>query len=335
MPHNLKNILIGFLALALFSVLLVACDDDEVPVIDDEADTAVIENDEGIVDEEAVEEDEALIEDEDLLDDEDGDLLDEEGGGALDADTVADDEPDAQIELTDDGAVLVTPTMIQIEDVLGLPVQDELGATFGLISDFLFNQQGDVEQFIVETEDGERLVLPATTLRADIGGSADTWAVTYTGAEAELASAVVLDEAVYDYGDSLLAEPLPVGVSSDFDSLFRASQFEDVPVLNLDGEELGEIEQSLVDFLRWRVTFGVIDVGGFLEIGEKQVPIPFPAFLWSIGANAFLLTLQPETLEAAPEVNLAEEVGIEEETGIFDFWEEVLRVELGPTEPFE
>jgi sporulation protein YlmC with PRC-barrel domain len=45
-------------------------------------------------------------------------------------------------------------------------------------------------------------------------------------------------------------------------------------VQSRNGEIIGEIENLVVD-RRGRITHAIIDVGGFLGIGEKQVAVPF------------------------------------------------------------
>lgn len=48
----------------------------------------------------------------------------------------------------------------------------------------------------------------------------------------------------------------------------------DADVQSQNGETIGEIEDLIVD-RRGRITHAIIDVGGFLGIGEKQVAVPF------------------------------------------------------------
>jgi len=67
------------------------------------------------------------------------------------------------------------------------------------------------------------------------------------------------------------------------------------------GEDLGEIEQVLLDPQQGRITYAVVGVGGFLGIGEKSVAVPWPALQPSTREQAFVLNTTREQLETAPE----------------------------------
>jgi len=49
-------------------------------------------------------------------------------------------------------------------------------------------------------------------------------------------------------------------------------------VRNAAGEDLGRVEQIMLDLVSGRIAYGVVQVGGFLGIGAKLVVIPWSAF---------------------------------------------------------
>jgi sporulation protein YlmC with PRC-barrel domain len=61
--------------------------------------------------------------------------------------------------------------------------------------------------------------------------------------------------------------------------IFR-DNFDDINVLNLQGEDLGEIEEFILDPATGEITHAVLATGGFLGIGEKWIPIPMNQVIW-------------------------------------------------------
>lgn len=56
--------------------------------------------------------------------------------------------------------------------------------------------------------------------------------------------------------------------------------FEDIDVENADGDDIGEIEDFVVDPAAGRFQYAVLAAGGFLGIGEKYIPVPVNQVLW-------------------------------------------------------
>ena len=133
---------------------------------------------------------------------------------------------------------------------------------------------------------------------------------------------------------ALDAASIPVEPLDEDDPYFWASSFTDYDLSGPAGDDLGEVEQLILDLSAWEVAYRVVDVGGFLGIDEKQVPIPWSAFGWNAAAEQFTLPLDQDTLEAAPEFNLAEDV-VEEgavgpalvEQAVDAYWGEALSEE--------
>ncbi|MBE7549574.1 MAG: PRC-barrel domain-containing protein [Anaerolineales bacterium] len=79
-----------------------------------------------------------------------------------------------------------------------------------------------------------------------------------------------------------------------------ASELMDYTVQNSQGEELGEIEDLMVDVNNEQIRYAVLSFGGFLDIGEKLFAIPVTAFTVDSTNEMVTFDVDQETLENAP-----------------------------------
>lgn len=93
-----------------------------------------------------------------------------------------------------------------------------------------------------------------------------------------------------------------MGVSGTEEVLVRASDLLDYDVRNLAGDNIGEIEDVILDTETGRVLFATLEYGGFLDLGDSEVPVPLSAFSW---ANEYELTLNidEQQLDALPDLD--------------------------------
>ncbi|MFP3854341.1 MAG: PRC-barrel domain-containing protein [Anaerolineales bacterium] len=71
-------------------------------------------------------------------------------------------------------------------------------------------------------------------------------------------------------------------------------------VVNLAGENLGELEEIMLDVGTGQVAYAVLSFGGFLGMGDKLFAIPWEALQVDTEKEAFILDLAREDLENAP-----------------------------------
>ena len=71
-------------------------------------------------------------------------------------------------------------------------------------------------------------------------------------------------------------------------------------VVNGDGDNLGQIEELMIDLESGRVAYAVLSFGGFLGIGDKLFAIPFEALELDAENHRFVLDQPRERLEKAP-----------------------------------
>ena len=71
-------------------------------------------------------------------------------------------------------------------------------------------------------------------------------------------------------------------------------------VRNSAGEDLGKIEEIMLDVPTGRVAYAVLSFGGFLGMGNKLFAIPWQALTLNERDHEFILNVEKERLENAP-----------------------------------
>ncbi|MEN6617339.1 MAG: PRC-barrel domain-containing protein [Syntrophorhabdus sp.] len=71
-------------------------------------------------------------------------------------------------------------------------------------------------------------------------------------------------------------------------------------VRNTAGENLGEIEDIMIDLDTGRIAYAVLSFGGILGMGDKLFAIPWEALQLSQEEHIFILNVSKEMLEKAP-----------------------------------
>lgn len=72
------------------------------------------------------------------------------------------------------------------------------------------------------------------------------------------------------------------------------------PVRNRAGEDLGKVEEIMLDCDSNRIAYAVLSFGGFLGMGEKLFAIPWPALEVDTVNHALILDRAKDRLENAP-----------------------------------
>lgn len=71
-------------------------------------------------------------------------------------------------------------------------------------------------------------------------------------------------------------------------------------VRNPAGEDLGNVEEIMLDVNDGRIAYAVLSFGGFLGLGDKYFAIPWDALTVDTEEHALILDMDKETLENAP-----------------------------------
>lgn len=71
-------------------------------------------------------------------------------------------------------------------------------------------------------------------------------------------------------------------------------------VVNRTGENLGKIEELMLDLEKGRVAYAVLSFGGILGLGEKMFAIPFEALKLDASREHFTLDVDKNRMQSAP-----------------------------------
>lgn len=71
-------------------------------------------------------------------------------------------------------------------------------------------------------------------------------------------------------------------------------------VINRAGENIGEINNIMVNILDGTIQYLIIEFGGFLGVGEKLFAVPFAAVKLNAKDQNFTLDVEKSFLESAP-----------------------------------
>ncbi|HSM59620.1 MAG TPA: PRC-barrel domain-containing protein [Longimicrobiales bacterium] len=71
-------------------------------------------------------------------------------------------------------------------------------------------------------------------------------------------------------------------------------------VRNAKGERLGDVSDIVVDLATGRTAYAVLDVGGFLGIGNKLFAVPWESMTVDTEQKCFVLDVDKAFLENAP-----------------------------------
>lgn len=71
-------------------------------------------------------------------------------------------------------------------------------------------------------------------------------------------------------------------------------------VRNMAGENLGKLEEIMIDMEQGRVAYAVLSFGGVLGMGNKLFAVPWDALSVDTDQHEMVLNVERETLENAP-----------------------------------
>ena len=109
-------------------------------------------------------------------------------------------------------------------------------------------------------------------------------------------------------------------------TLLAASEIKGSTVSNFEKQDIGDIDELLINSAMGNIRFAVISVGGFLGLGTTRVAVPWQAFQIENerGTIKFFLNATKERLEKAPRVegkNYERLYPAETAEPIFVYWE--------------
>jgi hypothetical protein len=94
-------------------------------------------------------------------------------------------------------------------------------------------------------------------------------------------------------------------------------------VVNLSGEDIGRIEELMIDVTTGRVAYAVLSFGGFLGIGNKLFALPWSALTVDEAKKRFVVNVTKEQLEKMPgfdKLHWPDLNDLEYATGVYRLW---------------
>jgi sporulation protein YlmC with PRC-barrel domain len=85
-----------------------------------------------------------------------------------------------------------------------------------------------------------------------------------------------------------------------FRRVLAATTLEGDPVRNSAGDDLGTVDEIMIDLPSGRVAYAVLSFGGVLGIGSKLFAVPWNALRVDEDEQCFVLDVDKKTLESAP-----------------------------------
>jgi len=98
--------------------------------------------------------------------------------------------------------------------------------------------------------------------------------------------------------DKVIADPLDEGHRPR--RVLSASTLAGDRVRNNAGEDLGKIEELMIDIPTGRIAYAVLSFGGFLGMGNKLFAVPWNAFTVDEREHELILNADKQMLESAP-----------------------------------
>ncbi len=84
------------------------------------------------------------------------------------------------------------------------------------------------------------------------------------------------------------------------DIALKASTIIGAKVHNYQHEDIGKIEDFVMDTQSGRIAYAVLSFGGFLGIGDKLFAVPFQSLSWDPARECFMMEANKDRLKNAP-----------------------------------
>ncbi|MEZ4869173.1 MAG: PRC-barrel domain-containing protein [Caldilineaceae bacterium] len=92
-----------------------------------------------------------------------------------------------------------------------------------------------------------------------------------------------------------------VGIQGANNKLIRASNLVGYNFQNVDGQVSGQIKDLLIDTGTGQVLYATLEYGGFLDIGDTELPVPLSAFVWG-SRDQLVLNFDEQSLQNFPDL---------------------------------
>lgn len=237
--------------------------------------------------------------------------------------TVAVATPIATSTTVATGTMTETNVML-VTDFIGMDIVNEADEDVGEISELLVDRNGNIRYVIFDaggflgidervtamTWDAFDAALPPVTNNiTDTNTMNEERTLIFRGVAADIEAATEVDMDLLGE-EGFVLDANEVGLLDDeSDGLLQLSEFtgvfdNDFNLINRDEEDLGEVENAILDLNEGRVLYAVVDFGGFLGLGENTVAVPWQRLEFNEETEQFILDIADVSLEDAPTLDL-------------------------------
>ena len=88
-------------------------------------------------------------------------------------------------------------------------------------------------------------------------------------------------------------------------TLLETSKVPGTPVFNTADEEIGAVDELVIDTTNGKVRYGVMSFGGMLGMGKSHFPIPWLAMKWNAALGGYVTEITADQLKNAPDFDPA------------------------------
>lgn len=82
--------------------------------------------------------------------------------------------------------------------------------------------------------------------------------------------------------------------------LISADKVQGTDIYNRAGDNLGEVENVMIDKISGKVAYAVVTFGGFLGIGAERRTLPWSVLSYDTDLGGYVVDVAPDVLKRAP-----------------------------------
>lgn len=251
-------------------------------------------------------------------------------------------EMTATMEITDtQEGMMEQPSIVRSSDIIGAEMLNAADEEIAEVEEVLFDANGDIQYVILSvdemTDDFAYYAVAWDTLVVAFNQDDDQTtpsAFVYEGDTLDLEGALGFDDAMLDSEDLFYQTAEDAGTDTTMlDGLYQLSAFADFSLFDYDlvnpdtDDDLGEIEDLLINVNENRISYAVADVGGFLGIAETAVAIPWERVSFDEAEENFTINADEEDLTNAPSIDMSEienwQIDTEWEQELDTYWNDI------------
>jgi sporulation protein YlmC with PRC-barrel domain len=109
--------------------------------------------------------------------------------------------------------------------------------------------------------------------------------------------------------------------------LISADRVQGTPVFDREGEQIGHVEDVMLDKESGKVAYAIMSHGGLLGAGERYHPLPWSMLRYDMERNGYIVPLDKAQLKDAPTLDQTQIYGD-------DAWHQIVHSHYGTPAPF-